>query len=47
MIQAIKEKPSYSATEVSFTTWQVDETLDYIEEQLWNIEQAFVKNGLM
>ena len=39
MIQAIKDKPSYSANEVSYTTWQVDETLDFVEEQLWNIFQ--------
>jgi len=47
MIQTIKERPHYSDDEISYTTWQVDETLDYVEEQLWNIEQAFIKNGLM
>ena len=47
MIQAIKDRPHYSDTEQSRTTWQVDETLDYVEEQLWLIETAFRQAGLM
>ena len=47
MIQAIKDRPHYSSDENSRTTWQVDETMDYLEEQLWNIEQAFKTAGLM
>jgi len=38
MVQAIKDRPHYSDDEQSRTTWQVDETLDYIEEKLYQIE---------
>ena len=27
------------------TTWQVDETLDYVEEKLFSIEHAFKQAG--
>lgn len=47
MIQEIKRNPDYSEDEPSNTTWQVDEILDYIEERLFNIERAFVEEGLM
>ena len=47
MIKAIKDKPHENPDEPSLTTWQVDETLDYVEEQLWLIEQAFKTAGIM
>lgn len=47
MIKAIKDKPHYSETEKSRTTWQVDETLDYVSEKLYLIEQAFRANNLI
>ena len=47
MILEIKNRPHYSETEQSRTTWQIDETLDYVEEQLWLLEQAFKAHGYM
>ena len=47
MIQAMKETPRYDDALTSYTTWQTDEILDYAEEQLWLIEQAFRANGYM
>lgn len=32
MISEIKNRPHYSDEEQSRTTWQIDETLDYVEE---------------
>jgi len=42
MILEVQGTPHYSDTDLSNTTWQMDETLDYIEEKLFNIEQAFI-----
>ena len=47
LIKEIKNRPHYSEDEPSHTTWQVDELLDYIEEQLWIIEVSFIEHGLM
>jgi len=46
MLKKIKEKPHYD-NEHSWTTWQTDEILDYVEEQLFLIETAFRKHNLM
>jgi len=47
MLKAIKERPDYSETEHSYTTWQTDELLDYVEEQLFKVETAFRTHGFM
>jgi hypothetical protein len=47
MILEVQGTPHYSDTDLSNTTWQMDETLDYIEEKLFNIEQAFIQAGYM
>lgn len=45
MILELRANPHYSDTEFSNTTWQVDETLDYIEEKLFTIEESFREAG--
>lgn len=45
LIMAIKDAPHYADGSISNTSWQTDEILDYVEEQLFNIEKAFVEAG--
>ena len=45
MILAVRGSPHYSNGDLSMTTWQVDETLDLIEEKLFAIEHAFRQEG--
>jgi len=45
MLLAIRGAPHYSADDPSLTTWQVDETLDYIEEHLYEVEHSFREAG--
>ena len=47
MLDAIRGKAHYSDEEQSYTTWQTDELLDYVEEKLYKIETAFVGAGFM
>ena len=45
MILEIRGNPHYGIDDQSMTTWQVDETLDYVEEKLYAIETAFRTAG--
>ena len=47
MLEAIRENPHYDPQNPSKTTWQIDETLDYVEEKLYNVEVAFRNAGYM
>lgn len=47
MLRAIRDRPHYSDEEKSYTTWQTDELLDYVEEKLFMVETAFRNAGFM
>ena len=47
MLQSIRDNPHYSDEKLSWTTWQTDEILDFVEEKLFIIETAFRNGGLM